>query len=292
MTMADTKIQWADKVWNPITGCTPIGLGCAHCYAKRAAESPRLRGRFGYDAEDPFRVTFHTDRLEEPLHWRKPARIFVCSMGDLFHDEVTFEMRTRIFDVMHAAPRHTYVVLTKRTERMSEQWRALDGPCAGHIWAGCSVSSNFDLKAHLPALMATPAPRRFLSIEPLLGPIDLIPATGPVSLNWVDWIIAGGETGVGARPCDLAWFRRLAADTRKKRVPFFIKQLGQNLHGDWLAPNVPTYTLSHLVAGRFVSETKVSRHANGRWRLRMKTGNWPDEWPEDLRGCREFPVFQ
>ena len=205
--MADTKIEWAEKSWNPVTGCTPVSAGCANCYAKRMAQ--RLRGRAGYPADDPFRVTLHPDKLDEPLHWRKPRRVFVCSMSDLFHKDVPDEYLIRVFDVMRSGGlaiygSHTFLVLTKRPERMKDfcerlrfdgsgnagkgrmwlakdeatrdGWRPMGGHgCtpANHIHLGVSISNQPDADKMLPFLLQTPAAVRFVSYEPALAGIEI-----------------------------------------------------------------------------------------------------------------------
>jgi protein gp37 len=227
--MGDTKIEWADKVWNPVTGCTRVSPGCANCYAMRMAR--RLAGRCQYDAMDPFRITYHFDRMADPLRWRKPKAIFVCSMGDLFHEDIPFDFRAKVWSTMMSATRHRFLVLTKRAERMAGEWRDLDrmgrgivnwnGPCAAHIWAGVSVEDQFQADQRIPFLHRTRAPSRFVSAEPLIGPVDF-----PV---WsINWIIVGGETGPGARPCYSDWVRPIAERCFVSGTPLFVKQAGSN----------------------------------------------------------------
>ena len=247
-----TKIEWTDETWNPVTGCTKIAAGCKHCYAERMAK--RLRGRVGYPADDPFRVTLHPDRLEQPLRWRKPRMVFVCSMGDLFHDDVPKEFIARVGNAMDDAPHHTYQILTKRPERMAKLIR---GGVFGHlhiqspkpyIWLGTSASTQKDLDANVPPLLSTPAAVRFVSLEPLLGPIDVgdhLPCkecggngwieVGDHSRDWcagsqchgVDWVIVGGESGPRARPMHPKWVRGIRDLCVKAGVPFFFKQWGE-----------------------------------------------------------------
>lgn len=209
-----TKIQWTDETWNPITGCTKISPGCRNCYAERMAK--RLAGRCGYPADDPFAVTIHLDRLRQPSRWRKPRRVFVCSMGDLFHEDVPLLDIWRVFDVMEAADRHTFQVLTKRPQRMAQASPPQPLP---NVWLGVSVESRDQLD-RIDALGDTPAHVRFVSFEPLLGPIHNVDLTG------IDWIIIGGESGPGARRCSVVWFRDLVRRARAARVPVFVKQLG------------------------------------------------------------------
>ena len=267
--MADTKIEWADATFNPITGCTPISEGCEHCYAKRMAT--RLAGRYGYPADDPFRVTVHWDRIEEPLHWVKSRRIFVCSMGDLFHNDVPLNVTKDIFDVMRQAGNlygHTFMVLTKRPKRMAEFIDLLQrdkGPDFRRwplpfVWLGVTAENQARADERIPILLQIPAAVRFVSIEPMLGPISTrihTPITGPgspqpaapPSWNVIDtltryngtqdhkgrgaghvgpklgWVICGGETGPGARPMELSWARDLRDQCKASGVPFFFKKV-------------------------------------------------------------------
>lgn len=181
--MTATRIEWAEHVWNPVTGCTPLATGCQNCYARRFAN--RLRGRCGYPADDPFRVTLHHDRLEEPLQRRKPTTYFVCSMGDLFHEKVPAEFVLRVFEIMAQAKLHRFLVLTKRPERMwyllrygdplrcesAEHHRLLCTMPLPNVWLGYSASTQRELNAGLPNLLGCPAAGRFLSLEPLLEPV-------------------------------------------------------------------------------------------------------------------------
>lgn len=229
--MSDTKIEWAEKSWNPMSGCSAVSAGCANCYAKRMAQ--RLKGRYGYPADEPFRVTLHPDKLEEPRHWRKPRRVFVCSMGDLFHKDVHRDNILEVWDVMARAPQHTFMVLTKRPERMQRlvaEWldHAMTISLIPHtwplpnIWLGVSVEDQKTANLRVPLLLETPAAVRFISAEPLLGPVNL---AGP---GWTtvagDWVICGAETGPGARPFDLDWARSLRDQCAEAQVPFFFKR--------------------------------------------------------------------
>lgn len=200
-----TKIEWATDTWNPITGCSPISEGCKNCYAKRM--SKRLAGRCGYPSEDPFKVTLHPDKLDQPLRWKKPRMIFVCSMGDLFHKNVPFDQISQVFDVMCSwrwptkeaecsgdaslleDPGHTFMVLTKRPERIPEwlSWLGLywpgdspvninleaEGHFGKHIWFGVTAENQARADERIPVLLEIPAAIRFVSIEPMLGPVDL-----------------------------------------------------------------------------------------------------------------------
>jgi len=207
-----TKIQWAQEVWNPVTGCSKISAGCKNCYAERM--SKRLAGRFGYPKDDPFRVTVHLDKLDEPAKWKKPRRVFVCSMGDLFHKDVTDAMIAEVLDVIEAYPQHTYQILTKRPERMADY--AFTSP---NVWVGTSIeNASHSLRAK--ALGECVAKVRFLSLEPLLGPIDMEDL-------WFlpEWVIIGCESGPGRRPCDRQWARDIVRQCNGAEIPVFVKQL-------------------------------------------------------------------
>ncbi len=291
--MSTSKIEWLKsdngspgKTWNPITGCTPISEGCDHCYASRM--SKRLAGRYGYPVDIPFMPgNFHVDKLDEPLRWKKPSRIFVCSMGDLFHEAVPFALITDVFDVMcswrwpnKAAerdgdeslledPGHTFIVLTKRPTRVLE-WRSwlgehwpgdtpvqvnldVEGHFGKHIWLGVTAENQQRADERVPILLQIPAAVRFVSVEPMLGPVDLdIYLRGmpggtcretcdayddkctdkcPDWLKGLDWVICGGETGPGARPMQKEWARSLKDQCVGAGVPFFFKSWGE-----WVTP--------------------------------------------------------
>jgi len=228
--MSNTKIEWTDKTWNPITGCTPISAGCERCYAKHAAWSPRLRGKFGYPDDDPFRVTFHPDRLEAPLHWKKPQKIFVNSMGDLFHDEVKPSWIDAVLDVIVATPQHIYQILTKRAHNIEHKlydYQSDDAPLRQlgggdylrNLWLGVTVESA-RYKDRIDVLRMIPAAVRFVSFEPLLGDVGALDLTG------IHWVIVGGETGPGARMMHLLWAEHILIQCREQNVPFFYKGHG------------------------------------------------------------------
>ena len=217
--MADTKIEWADKVWNPITGCTKESAGCLNCYAQRMAH--RMWGK--RDFSD---VQFHSERLDAPRHWKKPARIFVNSMGDLFHEKVSLDVISQIWDVMRATPQHTYLILTKRPDRMWDMVTTLTpSKILPNVWLGVTAENQLTADARIPHLLRTPAAVRFLSCEPLIGAVDLTNAFNTVIKP--DWIIAGGETGIGARPMHPAWPRLLRDQCAAAGVPYFFKSWGE-----------------------------------------------------------------
>ena len=259
----NTAIEWTDATWNPVTGCTKVSPGCANCYAETVDHRfdhdkvgklpwafPASRGGRG--------VTLHPDRLELPMHWKKPQRIFVNSMSDLFHEDVPFDFILRVFDLMRVARQHTYQVLTKRPERMYQFFRWTVENVGGHpmrvyfpmrnVWLGVSTENQHWADIRIPLLMQIPAAVRFISAEPLLGPVDLT-SVGPLGQNvltgewghydedtgeecfhWgqaLDWVIAGGESGPKARPAHPDWFRQIRDHCQAAGVPYFFKQFGE-----------------------------------------------------------------
>lgn len=282
--MARTKIEWATHVWNPVTGCTPVSEGCRNCYARRI--SKRLVGRFGYPVDEPFRVTLHEDRLKEPLTWKGSRRVFVCSMGDLFHDDVPDEFIARIWWIMgqcagYLDPTryrgHTFLILTKRPERMQKwlngwsdgetrrQWIEsfgevydwMSGPkywpdVLPNVWIGVTAENQQRADERIPILLQIPATVRFVSVEPMLGPVDIYrwlrchicsnngsyynpnsdeveecPICSSEDPSLLDWVICGGETGPGARPVHPDWVRSLRDQCQDAGVPFFFKSWGE-----------------------------------------------------------------
>lgn len=278
-----TKIEWTEATWNPTSGCTKVSPGCDNCYAERITERFHGRGSFT-------EVTLHPERLETPLRWRKPRMVFVNSMFDLFHPQVPDEFVARVFAVMHDAEQHTFQILTKRHGRahallndpdfydrfvgelaeLRAAWQGYANPAPTwplrNVWLGVSVETQKWADVRIPALLDTPAAVRFLSAEPLLGPVDL---DGPADVNghraspsywltgrpgWVpegvtstgmtveglgigpsiDWVIAGGESGPNARPMHPDWARLLRDQCVSARVPYFFKQ-----HGEWW-PGIPS----------------------------------------------------
>lgn len=285
--MSTTSIEWTDRTWNPVTGCTKVSPGCDHCYAEGIAR--RFAG--GPAFPNGFDVTLHPERLEAPLRWRKPARVFVNSMSDLFHDQVPDEFIARVWAVMAATPQHTYQILTKRHGRMRSLLRKgpqnlldLQGAPAGaswnapwplpNVWLGVSVEDQKRADLRIPALLDTPAAVRFLSCEPLLGPVDLTPWMPSGHVRWqcsgcrrfyagdltpacpgcgregylcgshvgngrpngqpLSWVIAGGESGPKARPMHPAWARQLRDQCQAAGVPFFFKQWGEWAPAPWV----------------------------------------------------------
>ena len=210
-----SKIEWTEATWNPVTGCTKISAGCANCYAERLAKRLKAMGNRRY--RNGFRLTLHPDLLDAPLHWRQPRIVFVNSMSDLFHEEVPFNFIEHVFATMREAEQHIFQVLTKRSQRLAEV--ASDLPWPDNVWAGVTVEHQ-DYLSRIRDLLTVPASVRFLSLEPLLGPLKELPLRG------VQWVIVGGESGPGARPMDSSWVRSIRAQCLARGVPFFFKQWG------------------------------------------------------------------
>jgi protein gp37 len=331
----NSGIEWTDATWNVIAGCTPISAGCQNCYAAMMARRLEAMGQDKYRGTAERRgkvdvftgvVNYDESALDKPLHWRKPRRIFVNSMSDLFHEGVSDEQIVQHFAVMLLTQRHTYQVLTKRPERMrrivaapnfgecvydmaftlSHQW------CCGglidavpetdilpNVWLGVSVEDQ-QRKARIGQLRHTPAAVRFLSLEPLLE--DL----GELDLTGIHWVIVGGESGSGARPCDIAWIRPIVRQCRAAGVSCFVKQLGTNI----IDRNDAGFDAASEVwaegpqAGQPVDprawpepldiEENLDGTIDGyqgapvRVRLRDRKGGTMEEWPNDLR-VRQFP---
>lgn len=226
-----TGIEWTESTWNPATGCTKVSSGCDHCYAATLAQNRlsdiyRARGPVVDTAEnrrDPFAVRIWPERLSQPERWATPRRIFVNSMSDMFHADLPNGFIREVFEIMLRVDRHVYQVLTKRPARVRRFWEKnrdlLDGnPIPDHIWIGTSVES-MDVEHRVRQVKQVPARVRFLSCEPLLGPLEL-------DLDGIHWVIVGGESGRGFRPMDLEWARSIRNQCRTAEVPFFFKQVG------------------------------------------------------------------
>ncbi len=297
-----TGIAWTDATWNPVTGCSKVSQGCKHCYAERVFprayhgqtvwQTCSLCGGDGGDVDDSTRacdecrgsgqerrprrftdVRCHPERLDQPLRWRRPRRVFVNSMSDLFHPDVPDEFIADVWARMTLSPQHTFQILTKRPERMrdllsgAEVYRLFECPLP-NVWLGVSVEDQATADQRIPLLLNTPAAVRFVSAEPLLGPVDLFPtcaynAPGDGELVWKgpDWVIAGGESGPKARPFNLHWARTIRDQCQAAGVPVFIKQLGAKpfeLGEDFI-------------------------------KLRHRAGAAMDEWPVDLQ-VQEWPA--
>jgi protein gp37 len=214
--MADNSaIEWTEATWNPITGCDQVSPGCAHCYAKTFAE--RWRGIPGHPYEQGFDLRLWPQRLEQPLRWTRPRMIFVNSMSDLFHEDIPLSYIEDVFDIMGRAGQHTFQILTKRHERLAELAPALSWHA--NIWIGVSIENRRFIK-RADHLREVDAAVRFISAEPLLGPLDGLDLTG------IDWLIAGGESGPGHRRVDANWLRGLRDHCAAENVAYFFKQWG------------------------------------------------------------------
>lgn len=322
--MKRTTIEWTDVAWNPIRGCSPVSAGCTNCFAMRQAhrfsgptqpyagltelgpQGPRWTGMIALDH----------DALKRPLHWRKPKRIFVNSMSDLFHEEVPFEFVHRVFATIRQTPQHIYQVLTKRPERMREfitdylRPREALGWANGfyrHVHFGVSIEDQATADVRIPILLQTPAAVRWVSAEPLLGPVDLGQIVNPglaegqdfihalAGYAWtcsgsdyidtcgigahLDWVVVGGESGPRARRCDLAWIRSLRDQCQTAAVPIFIKQLGRKPYLEEGSPAAREWYASGATA---IMDDCGGIHTKDR------KGNTMAEWPDDLR-IRVFP---
>lgn len=211
----NSSIEWTDATWNPVTGCTKISPGCKHCYAERMARRLKAMGQHKY--ANGFKLTIHENTLSDPLHWKKPQMIFVSSMSDLFHKDVPLHFIQRAFNVMKQASWHTFQVLTKRSQRLLETNQSLNWPA--NVWMGVSVE-NSDYTFRIDHLRETNAHVKFLSLEPLLGPLPHL------ELHNIDWVIVGGESGHGARPMKEEWVIDIKDQCVASDVPFFFKQWG------------------------------------------------------------------
>lgn len=301
-----SAIEWTDATWNAIRGCVKVSPGCANCYAEAFAE--RFRGVPGHPYEQGFDLRLVPEKLTDPLRWTKPRRIFVNSMSDLFQDGVPDEYIDQVFAVMALSPRHTFQVLTKRADRMrayigvrreggrnqivfdamQDRARAEGRSAWGidftwplpNVWLGVSVENQHFAEERIPDLLQTPAAVRFISAEPLLGPLDLdLEWLAPfketdASLNRtprLDWVIVGGESGRGARPLAVEWVRSIVKQCKSAGVPVFVKQLGAS-------PSESRDT--GQVHNPMSLPTSIY--------LKSRKGGDPSEWPADLR-VREFP---
>lgn len=211
----DTKIEWTESTWNPVTGCTKISSGCKNCYAERMAKRLQAMGQPNY--RNGFKVTCHPHVVDLPLSWKKPQMIFVNSMSDLFHKHVPYDFIMKIFSTMNKAQQHTFQVLTKRASSLESLSSVL--PWSENIWMGVTVESS-DYKERIDRLRNTDAFIKFLSLEPLLEDI------GDLNLNGIDWVIVGGESGPKSRPIEEQWVRNIQEQCEEQNVSFFFKQWG------------------------------------------------------------------
>jgi len=303
ITVSKTKIEWADRVWNPVTGCTKISPGCQNCYAERM--SKRLAGRCGYPKDDPFMVTLHPERLDEPLHWRKTSRIFVCSMADLFHDDVPTKFIIDCLSIMAEAYQHTFMILTKRPERMREilthetiandVWlqtsRGVNAEPSPwplpNVWLGVTAENQEQANKRIPVLLQIPAAVRFVSVEPMLGPVDLrnlkydgdildamageyLSTDGSeayVPWNKLDWVICGGESGPRARPMHRDWVRSLRDQCQAAETSFFFKQWGE-----WSPAEIEDD--SYMLGGRAINDPRGGRMSVAKFPLHTRNNRY------------------
>jgi protein gp37 len=211
----NTSIEWTGSTWNPVTGCSKISAGCKNCYAERMAMRLKAMGQKNYTKG--FSLSLHQNVLRNPVKWKKPQRIFVNSMSDLFHEEIPFSFVQNVFDVMNQANWHSFQILTKRAERLNEMANLLDW--GGNIWAGVTVE-NSDYVYRIDLLRSLPVKLKFISFEPLLGPI------GKIDLHGIDWVIVGGESGPHFREISKEWVVEIRDQCLQKDIPFFFKQWG------------------------------------------------------------------
>jgi protein gp37 len=233
-----TKIEWTDETWNPVRGCSIVSEGCKNCYAMRQAHRFSGKGRpyegltrkTAHGPKWTGKLKFSFTELQKPLKWKKPRRIFVCSMSDLFHEGVHFNTIAEVFIKIEQCPQHTFQILTKRPERAVQFFEWLSEtvtwkPKTDNVWIGTSVEDQKTANERIPHLLKIPAAVRFLSCEPLLGPVDLKSQIS--NLKSIHWVIAGGESGPGARPMHPDWVRSLRDQCKDAAVPFFFKQWGE-----------------------------------------------------------------
>ncbi|HEG42434.1 MAG TPA: phage Gp37/Gp68 family protein [Phycisphaerales bacterium] len=213
--MNKSKIEWTESTWNPVSGCSKISAGCLHCYAERMAKRLRAMGQKRY--RNGFEVTLHPEALDDPYSWKKGRVVFVNSMSDLFHEDIDVDFIKQVFSVMNANQRHTFQVLTKRSDRLSEIAPLLEW--SDNIWMGVTIENN-DYVHRADDLRKVDAAVRFLSLEPLLG------ALPDLDLSGIDWAIVGGESGPGARPIEAEWVREIREQCIGQDVEFFFKQWG------------------------------------------------------------------
>ena len=234
-----TKIEWTNETWNPVTGCTKISTGCRNCYAERMAK--RLAGRYGYlPWPYEFDVTFHKEKESQPFRWKKPRMVFVCSMGDLFHEGIPGAYITNLFEIMAINKQHTFQVLTKRPRRMLDVlygeegfWYLGGGDFIPNVWLGVTAENQETADERIPLLLQATGFTKFASVEPMLEGVmldgylfqELAPQT-------LDWVICGGETGHGARPMKAEWAIDLHRQCKDAGVPFFFKKPGDAFEGD------------------------------------------------------------
>ncbi|MEM1415415.1 MAG: phage Gp37/Gp68 family protein [Myxococcota bacterium] len=288
-----TKIQWTDEVWNPTVGCSRVSAGCQNCYAERVAHrgmTESHRGLTVMGAKGPRwtgDVRLMPSRLGVPRRWRKPRRVFVNSMSDLFHPEVPFEFVAAVFNTMAACPQHTFQVLTKRPKRAEEffWWTDDHESPLPNVWLGVSVEDQATADERLPILQGLPGVVRWASYEPALGPVRFL------AYPWLSWVVVGGESGPRARPFDVAWARAVIADAHSitmRNMPVFVKQLGGVVKWGGTQGGYGSGPSNYWPRGSHYAD-----YGDGTWTMRLKDrkGGDPSEWPEDIR-VREFPEVE
>lgn len=314
-----SKIAWTDATWNPVSGCSKVSEGCRNCYAER--DFPRLTrlvpSYAGRSFED---VVCHPDRLEQPLRWKRPRKIFVNSMSDLFHPDVPEEFLRSVFTTMALSSHHSFCILTKRPERMREVLSGWNedglvlksgyGICLPNVWLGVSVEDQKSAEERIPILLETPAFFRWVSVEPMIGPVNLSDLSTDLEIpeeyrtdtddspsialdalsgerwerfghwsdrgNSLDWIVVGGESGPDSRPMEAEWLRGIIRECRKATVPLFVKQLGATFSDP-----------KNGIAGASLKVSEAGIGLLGR-RLKNRSGADTSEWADDLK-IRECP---
>lgn len=260
-----TGINWTDESWNPSVGCSKISPGCVNCYAAEAAKSARLQQFPQYQEVKDWdgTIAFVEDALDKPLKWKKPKKIFVCSMSDLFHENVPDKTLLAVFDIIRHCPQHTFQILTKRPENALRKFWELDLAELPNVWMGVTVENQEMANQRIPILLQIPADKRWLSMEPLLGKVNLSDMDRIVDylndaiideppwksknkydharygswedftfLKAIDWVVVGGESGKNARPCNIEWIEAIAEQCKEANVPVWVKQMGKNSIGD------------------------------------------------------------
>jgi protein gp37 len=241
----NSKIEWTQMTWNPVTGCSKVSLGCKHCYAERLAKRLQSMGNPRY--KNGFKVTLHPDILVLPLKWKKPSIIFVNSMSDLFHENIPLGFIKQVFHTMEQAQHHVFQILTKRSKRLSELANELPWP--HNVWIGVSIEDSRVLY-RIHDLQEVPAYVRFLSCEPLIGPLDNLPLDG------IHWVIVGGESGPKARPMRKEWVISILEQCNKAKVDFFFKQWG-GVRKDLAGRELDGKTYDDIPLSRYNSQLKL-----------------------------------
>lgn len=236
------KGLWWDMSWNPVTGCTKISEGCKNCWAERLATT-RLKGRHGYSEREPFEVAYQWSRLAEHRKWKSPRKVFVCSMGDLFHEDVGSDFCCCLVERMQGSSQHTFMLLTKRPENIAqklEDWfRDKKSVLPPNVWLGVSVENDKRGRERIPVVLGIPAALHFVNCEPLLEEIDIRPWLGDWGAMRMKWVVAGCESGPGRRRAKRDWFRKLRDQCLEARVPFFLKQMAEKEDGSGKVIHAP-----------------------------------------------------